>query len=123
MRLALLARSSVQSLGFERSRFPEMRDEWEPNLLKCMGPHMRFDRLPAPIENRYTTAEVEARLASAGLEDVVVYPNCGWVATGRKSASTLASPNPLGQLVNPARKKRMYYPGKKVSHPYTLRGH
>ena len=64
MRLALLARNSVQSLGFERSRFPEMRNEWESNFLKYMGPHMRFDRLSAPIENRYTRAEVAARLAT-----------------------------------------------------------
>lgn len=55
-----------------------------------MGPHMRFDRLSAPIENRYSRAEVEVRLASGGLEDVVVYPNCGWVATGRKPAATIA---------------------------------
>jgi len=50
----------------------------------------QFDRLSAPIENRYTRAEVEAWLVRAGLEDVVVYPNCGWVATGRKPASTTA---------------------------------
>ncbi len=45
MRLALPARSSVQSLGFERSRFLEMRDEWESNFLKYMGPHDHSNQL------------------------------------------------------------------------------
>jgi SAM-dependent methyltransferase len=49
----------------------------------------QFDRLSAPIENRYTKAEVEGWLARAGLEDVTVRPNCGWVATGRKPGSTI----------------------------------
>jgi hypothetical protein len=44
----------------------------------------QFDRLSAPIENRYTRAEVEAWLERAGLVDVSVRPYCGWVATGRK---------------------------------------
>lgn len=39
---------------------------------------------------RITRAEVEAWLVRAGLEDVVVRPNCGWVATGRKPAATIA---------------------------------
>ena len=47
----------------------------------------QFDRLSAPIENRYTKAEVEAWLRTAGLEDVEVFPNCGWVGTGRKPVS------------------------------------
>jgi SAM-dependent methyltransferase len=49
----------------------------------------QFDRLSAPIENRYTRAEVEAWLVRVGLEDVIVRPNCGWVATGRKPVSAL----------------------------------
>ena len=49
----------------------------------------QFDRLSAPIENRYTKAEVKGWLARAGLEDVTVRPNCGWVATGRKPGLTI----------------------------------
>jgi hypothetical protein len=48
----------------------------------------QFDRLSAPIENRYSKAEVEAWLTRAGLEDVRVRPFCGWIGTGRKAAST-----------------------------------
>jgi ubiquinone/menaquinone biosynthesis C-methylase UbiE/uncharacterized protein YbaR (Trm112 family) len=44
----------------------------------------QLDRLSAPIENRYRKAEVEEWLKRAGLEDGQVYPNVGWVATGRK---------------------------------------
>lgn len=44
----------------------------------------QLDRLSAPIENRYRKAEVEDWLKRAGLEDPQVYPNVGWVATGRK---------------------------------------
>ena len=44
----------------------------------------QLDRLSAPIENRYEKAEVEAWLRRAGLQDPQVYPNVGWVATGRK---------------------------------------
>ena len=44
----------------------------------------QFDRLSAPIENRYTKKQVEAFLTRAGLDVVYIGPNCGWVATGRK---------------------------------------
>ncbi|MDR3637926.1 MAG: methyltransferase domain-containing protein [Isosphaeraceae bacterium] len=44
----------------------------------------QFDRFSAPIENRYTKAEVEAWLRRAGLEDIRVFPFCGWVGSGRK---------------------------------------
>lgn len=46
----------------------------------------QLDRFSAPIENRYTRAEVEGWLARAGLESVSVRPNFGWNATGRKPA-------------------------------------
>jgi SAM-dependent methyltransferase len=49
----------------------------------------QFDRLSAPLESRYTKAEVEGWLTRAGLEDVTVRPNCGWVATGRKPGLTI----------------------------------
>jgi SAM-dependent methyltransferase len=50
----------------------------------------QFDRFSAPIENRYTRAEVEAWLRRAGLEDVRVWPNCGWLGSGCKPATLQA---------------------------------
>jgi len=46
----------------------------------------QLDRLSAPIENRYTRADVLNWLSRAALESPVVGENFGWVATGRKSA-------------------------------------
>jgi SAM-dependent methyltransferase/uncharacterized protein YbaR (Trm112 family) len=45
----------------------------------------QLDRLSAPIENRYTRAEVQNWLSRAALEAPRVGENFGWVATGRKS--------------------------------------
>jgi SAM-dependent methyltransferase len=45
----------------------------------------QLDRLSAPIENRYTRADVHDWLARAALESPVIGENFGWVATGRKS--------------------------------------
>jgi SAM-dependent methyltransferase/uncharacterized protein YbaR (Trm112 family) len=45
----------------------------------------QLDRLSAPIENRYTRADVQNWLARAALESPAVGENFGWVATGRKS--------------------------------------
>jgi len=45
----------------------------------------QLDRFSAPIENRYTRAEAEAWLERAGLENVEVRPNFGWVVSGRKT--------------------------------------
>ena len=45
----------------------------------------QLDRLSAPIENRYTRADVQNWLARASLESPRVGENYGWVATGRKS--------------------------------------
>jgi len=47
----------------------------------------QLDRLSAPIENRYTRAEVEAWFARNGLEAVGTAPNFGWVAWGRKPSA------------------------------------
>jgi len=44
----------------------------------------QFDRLSAPIESRYTRDEVEGWMRRAALEEVVIRPNYGWCATGRK---------------------------------------
>jgi SAM-dependent methyltransferase len=44
----------------------------------------QFDRLSAPLEKRFSRAQVEQFLKSAGLEDRSVFPNFGWVASGRK---------------------------------------
>jgi SAM-dependent methyltransferase/uncharacterized protein YbaR (Trm112 family) len=42
----------------------------------------QFDRFSAPLERRFTKPEVEAMMRRAGLRDVVVTPNYGWVADG-----------------------------------------
>jgi SAM-dependent methyltransferase len=46
----------------------------------------QFDRFSAPIEQRFERAEVERMLRDAGLEDVQVLPNHGWVGSGRRPA-------------------------------------
>ena len=43
----------------------------------------QFDRFSAPIERRYTRARVETMLEAAGLDDVTVLPNHGWLGEGR----------------------------------------
>lgn len=50
----------------------------------------QFDRFSAPIENRYTRAEVQAWLERAGLENITIRPNFGWCATGRKPIQTVS---------------------------------
>jgi SAM-dependent methyltransferase len=45
----------------------------------------QLDRFSAPIENRYTRADVEDWLKRAGLKASQVRANFGWVGTGRKS--------------------------------------
>jgi SAM-dependent methyltransferase len=47
----------------------------------------QFDRFSAPLERRFTADEVRAAMHGAGLEDVVVLPNHGWVADGRRPTS------------------------------------
>jgi 2-polyprenyl-3-methyl-5-hydroxy-6-metoxy-1,4-benzoquinol methylase/uncharacterized protein YbaR (Trm112 family) len=42
----------------------------------------QFDRFSAPLERRYTRAEVAEMLELAGLTDISVLPNHGWVADG-----------------------------------------
>ncbi len=44
----------------------------------------QFDRLSAPIENRYGRAEVAAWFERAGLCDVVILGGAGWRASGRR---------------------------------------
>ncbi|HEX8709478.1 MAG TPA: methyltransferase domain-containing protein [Pyrinomonadaceae bacterium] len=44
----------------------------------------QFDRFSAPIENRYSRAEVAAWFERAGLEDVVILGGAGWRASGKK---------------------------------------
>ena len=44
----------------------------------------QFDRFSAPIEQRFTRAEAERMMRDAGLIDVVVLPNNGWVCDGRR---------------------------------------
>lgn len=46
----------------------------------------QLDRFSAPIETRYTRAEAQAWLNRAGLEQVKVRSNFGWVVSGRKAS-------------------------------------
>lgn len=49
----------------------------------------QFDRLSAPLEHRYTRAEVSSMLQSAELTDVCVLANNGWVGDGRVIAASI----------------------------------
>jgi hypothetical protein len=42
-----------------------------------------FDRFSAPLEWRFTAAEVKEMLADTGFADIVVLDNFGWTASGR----------------------------------------
>jgi SAM-dependent methyltransferase/uncharacterized protein YbaR (Trm112 family) len=65
----------------------------------------QFDRFSAPIEQRFTKAEVRAMLEAAGLEQVVVTPNHGWIGDGRTplDVSTAPAIQPAGPAVAPPR--------------------
>jgi hypothetical protein len=47
----------------------------------------QFDRFSAPLEKRYSRAEVEQLMAAAGLEDVTVLAGYGWRAVGTRPPS------------------------------------
>jgi SAM-dependent methyltransferase len=47
----------------------------------------QFDRFSAPLEKRYSRAEVEHLMASAGLADVTVMAGYGWRAVGTRPLS------------------------------------
>jgi hypothetical protein len=47
----------------------------------------QFDRLSAPIERRFTRQQVAAMMSSAGLQQVEVRANAGWVAEGVRPRS------------------------------------
>jgi SAM-dependent methyltransferase len=47
----------------------------------------QFDRFSAPLERRFTQDQVRSLVRDAGLTDVVVLPNHGWVADARRPAS------------------------------------
>jgi len=49
----------------------------------------QFDRFSAPLEQRYTRAQVHGMLTRLGLEDIKVLPNHGWLADGRVPATGL----------------------------------
>jgi ubiquinone/menaquinone biosynthesis C-methylase UbiE len=75
-------------------RIPALRELAEGLPLKAYADYPfgvcvndQFDRFSAPIENRYTREEVEAMMRAAGLDDVVVLPNHGWVAEGTRAPS------------------------------------
>jgi len=47
----------------------------------------QLDRFSAPLERRYTADEVRDAMIAAGVEDVVVLPNHGWVGDGRRPSA------------------------------------
>ncbi|HYE64504.1 MAG TPA: methyltransferase domain-containing protein [Pyrinomonadaceae bacterium] len=51
----------------------------------------QFDRLSAPIENRYSRAEVAGWLERAGLKDVLILGGAGWRASGRRVVQSPAA--------------------------------
>jgi hypothetical protein len=44
----------------------------------------QFDRFSAPIEHRFSRAEVARLLEAAGCRDVVVLPNHGWIGDAQR---------------------------------------
>lgn len=60
----------------------------------------QFDRFSAPIENRYSRAEVAAWFERAGgLEDIVILGGAGWRASARSIGSAKASEPTEGEAV------------------------
>jgi len=57
----------------------------------------QFDRFSAPLERRYTRAEVHTMLGGAGLSDVQVLANHGWVGDGRATASSSETASAAGK--------------------------
>lgn len=51
----------------------------------------QFDRFSAPIENRYSRAEVAAWFERAGLQDVVILGGAGWRASARRIENAKAT--------------------------------
>jgi SAM-dependent methyltransferase len=51
----------------------------------------QLDRFSAPIENRYTAADVAGWLSRAKLEQTKINPAYGWVGTGRKPVTPALS--------------------------------
>ena len=73
---------AMQSLGFP------VKDTW-PLAIYVKYPfnviyNDQFDRFSAPIEKRYSEAEVRALLESAGLRDIGVHARYGWIGDGVK---------------------------------------
>ena len=74
-------------------RFPRLRRLADAFPLKAYADYPfgvlvndQFDRFSAPLEHRYTREEVERLMQDAGLADVVVLPNHGWIADGLRPA-------------------------------------
>jgi len=55
----------------------------------------QFDRFSAPIEWRFTADEVRAMLEHAGLVDVLVIENHGWIGSGRAPGGSVLSTSPF----------------------------
>lgn len=59
----------------------------------------QFDRLSAPIEHRFTKEQVERWLRGAGLDQIAVWPRCGWGGSGRKPAPVPVAVNGRAHVV------------------------
>ena len=77
MRIPILSKTADRLPLRQYSRYP---------FRTCVND--QFDRLSAPLERRYRREQVEQFLKSGGLEDINVFPNFGWVASGRKPVNT-----------------------------------
>jgi ubiquinone/menaquinone biosynthesis C-methylase UbiE len=72
-------------------RFPRLKGIADALPLKAYADYPfgvlvndQFDRFSAPIEQRFTRVEAERMMRDAGLVDVIVLPNNGWVCDGRR---------------------------------------
>ncbi len=52
----------------------------------------QFDRFSAPLERRYSRVEVDVMLRQAGLSEISVIPNHGWLGEGQVPDTGLADP-------------------------------
>lgn len=59
----------------------------------------QFDRFSAPIENRYSRAEVAGWFERAGMRDVVILRGKGWRASGRRGAVGTEQREPSGETM------------------------
>ena len=89
-------------------RFPGLRRVADALPLKAYADYPfgvlvndQFDRFSAPIERRFTRDEAGRLMRDAGLVDVVVLPNNGWVCDGRRPPVTARGSRALSSRPRP----------------------